>query len=1156
MASYRLFQVISFLIFCVLTLNGNSAIITSNGSGLWSNGGTWVGGVVPVAGDDVRIGNGHTVTVNNNFICNSLQIGVATVNLNTSVNINTGFTLTVNGGITFITTATNGVNLILNAGDGFVTCTGVTMPNTGNDSRDCIIQINTGSVTVAGTLSCSGNAARNHIDFSGNGNFIISGDLTGTGAFVPNNFGTVNLNGTNQTIAATYNSYHNLTCSNSGTKTISAATTLSGNLSINGTAALDVTTSNYNLTVGGNWSVTSTNADPFVERNARVTFNGSTGVQTISTVLAGGESFYNLTIANSSSADPALQTSVNLAINNDYDHSSGVLNLNGNAFSVINSSNQTYSLTGGGIISSTPGSLFTVNTNGTNTITINFFDFFVGRTTSQEITINVSTTNSYYTNSIFYGPMEVTKLGSGGNDCDGGNIFYGPITFNTIAGGDRWRMGHVNGDVFYNLTVNHNGNSNFIFGRQATGNQYHGTTTLNSSTSGGVFIGRNNGAAGIYTHEFFGPVIVNVTLTGNVYFSDADATRIQNCTFHSTIELNSAATSTGDIYFGNSNNGATLTLSNTAQFIGGTVLGATRIRMYSLTQNGNLTQTISTAGTSDVIIGSNQVADACVFNGPVNINCPTIDFRRNTFNNTFTAEAQSILFQRNTFGGATQITKTTGATSNNTNGENVFNSDATFIHNGTGTWYLGASPSGDDFNGNASFLRMNSGTLNPSATNNSTFAGDITTTGSTNQVSIATITTGRAILDGSANQRISGDFALNPIFGRMSVDKSGGSVILDVPINISNNLDLVSRNIISTSVNLVIINHGSTVTSTSNSSFVNGPVRKVGNADFTFPTGKNGFYAPIGMEISGASNSAHHFTAEYFNTDPDGSYNTSLKDPVLDHISRCEYWNLDRTNGTTNVFVILSWDSRSCGVTNLSELRVARWDGALWANHGNSATTGTTASGTIRTSAAVTSFSPFTLASITTNNPLPIELLSFRAEKNNSSVDLFWTTASETNNDYFTVERSLDGIHFETVGTVQGAGFSNVTLNYFLKDLSPYSGVSYYRLKQTDFDGNFKYSELVNVNFSTNEKPNFILYPNPSTSGFQILLNDFKGGTIQLEITDINGKIIYRSDYNLSDINSKIISIDPSVLNSAGIYFINVMSSNGNQIEKLIVSPN
>jgi hypothetical protein len=105
---------------------------------------------------------------------------------------------------------------------------------------------------------------------------------------------------------------------------------------------------------------------------------------------------------------------------------------------------------------------------------------------------------------------------------------------------------------------------------------------------------------------------------------------------------------------------------------------------------------------------------------------------------------------------------------------------------------------------------------------------------------------------------------------------------------------------------------------------------------------------------------------------------------------------------------------------------------------------------------------------------LPIELISFEAKMNdNKQVDIFWATASEQNNDFFTIERSTDGLNWEIVTTVAGAGNSINRIDYHAYDARPVSGISYYRLKQTDFDGAFEYSYIVSV-FNGNEEVQLI----------------------------------------------------------------------------------
>jgi hypothetical protein len=93
---------------------------------------------------------------------------------------------------------------------------------------------------------------------------------------------------------------------------------------------------------------------------------------------------------------------------------------------------------------------------------------------------------------------------------------------------------------------------------------------------------------------------------------------------------------------------------------------------------------------------------------------------------------------------------------------------------------------------------------------------------------------------------------------------------------------------------------------------------------------------------------------------------------------------------------------------------------------------------------------------------LPIELISFTGEKSGNNNILKWSTASEINNEYFVIEKSIDAIDFELVGTESGAGNSMVILEYSMIDNNPYD-LTYYRLKQVDIDGDFKYSTIISV---------------------------------------------------------------------------------------------
>ena len=167
----------------------------------------------------------------------------------------------------------------------------------------------------------------------------------------------------------------------------------------------------------------------------------------------------------------------------------------------------------------------------------------------------------------------------------------------------------------------------------------------------------------------------------------------------------------------------------------------------------------------------------------------------------------------------------------------------------------------------------------------------------------------------------------------------------------------------------------------------------------------------------------------------------------------------------------------------------------------------------------------------TINGPvvLPIELASFNAKAYGSNVHLEWTTASEKNNDFFEVQRSVDGKTFLPVVKVAGAINSNTPKNYKAIDENPIGGINYYRLKQTDLDGTSTYHKIISVEVLTGL--NLKLYPNPAQEF--IILNVPKPENLIFEVFDLNGKKYKVSSKTQG--NQLIVNI--SVLNK-GVYIL------------------
>ena len=389
---------------------------------------------------------------------------------------------------------------------------------------------------------------------------------------------------------------------------------------------------------------------------------------------------------------------------------------------------------------------------------------------------------------------------------------------------------------------------------------------------------------------------------------------------------------------------------------------------------------------------------------------------------------------------------------------------------------------------------------------------------------------------GSTAQTISGNGTVST--WKFDVNKNSGNLNVLLSSSIYGNINLMKGIVNTSALSLLKIQDNATSTNASNLSFINGPLIKIGDDAFTFPVGKNNLLRAIGINV-GTANINDVFTAEYFYQNPQVVYGSAI-DPSLDHISSCEYWTLNQNVGSSLKNVTLSWSSNSCGVTLGSDLRVARWNSSYWYNEGSSATSGNNAAGIV-TSNTTTGFGPFTLASITTQNPLPIQLISFSAEIKNNSIYTQWLTSSEINNDYFTLEKSKDGIHFVAVGIVKGAGNSTRLLDYEYSDENPYNGISYYRLKQTDFDGKFSYSDLVPVKIKNCDLKIISVNPNYENNIVELKINFPRVSTAQIIIQDLNGRPIIDVNFR---VEPKIFSLPIMVNLPHGIYILQVIDEN------------
>ncbi len=184
--------------------------------------------------------------------------------------------------------------------------------------------------------------------------------------------------------------------------------------------------------------------------------------------------------------------------------------------------------------------------------------------------------------------------------------------------------------------------------------------------------------------------------------------------------------------------------------------------------------------------------------------------------------------------------------------------------------------------------------------------------------------------------------------------------------------------------------------------------------------------------------------------------------------------------------------------------------------------------------------------------PLPIELLYFKAECMQSNVNFKWATASETNNNFFSLERSFDGVYFESFGVVAGAGNSSHTIHYSDTYKNAFNGISYYRLKQTDFDGTYEYSNIIAVNCNDKTNREIKIYPNPAQDMISVNV-DCPLKNAEFFLISTTG-VEFELKTNVNAHTQDAFTIDVSGF-SPGIYLFVIINNNKEKVftEKLII---
>lgn len=629
----------------------------------------------------------------------------------------------------------------------------------------------------------------------------------------------------------------------------------------------------------------------------------------------------------------------------------------------------------------------------------------------------------------------------------------------------------------------------------------------------------------------------NATFTFNDVLTDAllIVAEASASTFGGNLSITSFSDT--DVEVGNS--------SNTITIPGSMLISTTRagvlINNIIETSNGGVNIISATSG------GSFE-ANNCDLKSSYLVTVATINsISGTTFSNSSTSffagtidNVQNSIFGTANVSGTTVFNKS-GSSNDPWDGGNTFFHNVTFSRgSGTGNWRL-ANSSGNTFEGNVSVSNNEATGFFALSDNNSTIKGNLSLTGQGNDAD------GPLTLDGGPGQTISGTAEWT--FPTLNINNADGvnvepNLIITSALNLSGIITMVNGN-------TVFLNGNGTTLSGGANGFVNGgPIFKEGKTasnsspSFTFHVGDDGFYAPFSYTTNNAGNSPD-VTVQYIHSAPSGT-----PPGMIEVLSNTEQWVMNVASQTIfNTVVTLPYGVQSGLIGDDSDLRVlSSPNGSTWTDLGGAAGGGSIAAGTSEDYTAGSTFF-FTLGSVNAaRTPLPVELLYFKAIPQEEDVMLQWATASETNNDYFQVERSSNGADFTAVGDrVIGAGATNEPLNYDFVDTEPLAGISYYRLKQVDFDGHYEYSDVAAVQIGELTEAKLTAFPNPVQDQLQVRWQGDKN-IEKLRLLDAQGRVMSLDVL----INNKQAELNLQHL-PAGTYYLEVLSGKDRKLERLIV---
>jgi hypothetical protein len=1073
------------------TLNGNS--VTTGVGGNWSNNGTFIpgDGTIQLNGTGAQAVSASTF---NNLVVN--KSGTATLGGNISINSD----LTLSSGSLDIGTFTAARN------------------STG------------GSLNMsAGAVLLIGGAANFPANYA-TGNLAAGSTVSYTGTVA-------------QSVAPI--TYGNLTFSNSGVKTLTGPTTVNGDITIFSGASLnaDVNT----LALGGNWN----NSGTFIPATGTVLLNGASGTITGNTTfngvtvsgtytVAGSDIVYNgllnITATGSFAAGSGTAT-VNGDLTNSgsltstgtttftgttlqtihlqnaiVSNSSGIINFNGNVSPVLSSTSTP--IFANLNVNNTAGVNPSVNWTIFTSFTIGSGGVFNGGNLTHTI-VGSFTNNGTVTSSgtLTFSPTTAVTVNVGSGLSSTGTIRFagsGAITMaGTPAALQNVIISNTNAGGFTpssGWTVNGNFSiaSNAIFNAGSLAYTVAGDVESDGTLNGGASTFTLNAAAGLLSGSP-GTTFHHLVLTGNITANSdfqVDGNFTDNGTFDASV---GQLTMTG---------GATTTISGAASPLAIAQLGVEKTYGVPVTLAGNISSISSLHLSGGILDAGVFTLSQDITNGGDLFIDDSAVLRIGGTNTlpvftTYTLDTLSTV----DYAGSTQTITST-----------VPYGNLTLSASGTKT--------------PAAALTV----LNNFSLSNGSFAGGAFTHlvgGDWLMTSGSFVNTGTTIqLNGIDTQTVASTGA----FSNLSINKTSGLATLGSDVTVNNTLNLTAGKL-SLSNNNLTIGAAGTISGASSASYIVArgtgtlvqPVSSGGSRAFPVGTATN--YIPATIALT-AGSTADNISARVIDTVYiQGNDGTPVQSGAVNAT-----WILgEGTPGGSNATVTLQWPgSLELPAFSRAACRLAHYTASAW-DYGLTDLAATGSDPYTLSRSGVTSFSPFAVSGF---GALPVTWLDVSGNNIGTDNYIHWSTAVETNNNYFAVEQSADGAGFTELGRVAGTNHSSGVQDYqFIHHDAP-AGKNYYRIRQVDLDGRFSYSKTI-VILTANVSTGYLYVTNPAYDRLTAAIQSTLSFATTVLVLDGGGKVLLAQHVDLHTGGNRVDL--PTANLARGVYYLQYTDEQGNR---------